>query len=277
MSSLALPVAARGLDACGARRVHHGSHAGRQLENRPHGRSLLGRRDRRTRGRRPVFVKAGTGGRHDSATASREHHFGMKFPLAGDRVPHRRTTSTPQHAGEWSLQGVTGVSSFFWRAASRIARLSSRVASGTSDRSSIRCASDTSATFSMGGKCSRSRPSRPEKVRTIIRRQEVMRPRGERQFARRHVQHDLVVRHPHQPRIPRVRTTHPLVPRRPAHPRPNRRVLDAGDFAGCCGVAVVLPCGLTGGRRPATTRCRGTGARRESRRSCTDCRGRGAS
>ena len=31
------------------------------------------------------------------------------------------------------------------------------------------------------------RPSRPEKVRTIIRRQEVMRPRGERQFARRHV------------------------------------------------------------------------------------------
>ena len=30
----------------GARRVHHGSHAGRQLENRPHGRSLLGGRDR---------------------------------------------------------------------------------------------------------------------------------------------------------------------------------------------------------------------------------------
>ena len=29
-----------------ARRVHHGSHAGRQLENRPHGRALLGRRDR---------------------------------------------------------------------------------------------------------------------------------------------------------------------------------------------------------------------------------------
>ena len=29
------------------------------------------------------------------------------------------------------------------------------------------------------------RPRRPEKVRTIIRRQEVMRPRGERQFARR--------------------------------------------------------------------------------------------
>ena len=94
------------------------------------------------------------------------------------------------------------------------------------------------------------RPSRPEKVRTIIRRQEVMRPRGERQFARRHVRHDLVVRHPHQPRIPRVRTTHPLVPRRPAHPRPNRRVLDAGDFAGCCGVAVVLPCGLTDGSAP---------------------------
>ena len=28
----------------------------RQLENRPHGRSLLGRRDRRTRGRQKVFV-----------------------------------------------------------------------------------------------------------------------------------------------------------------------------------------------------------------------------
>ena len=38
------------------------------------------------------------------------------------------------------------------------------------------------------------RPSRPEKVRTIIRLQEVMRPLGERQFARRHVRHDLVVR-----------------------------------------------------------------------------------
>ena len=40
----------------GARRVHHGSHAGRELENRPHGRALLGRRDRRTRGRQKVFV-----------------------------------------------------------------------------------------------------------------------------------------------------------------------------------------------------------------------------
>ena len=43
----------------GARRVHHGSHAGRELENRPHGRALLGGRDRRTRGRRTkVSVKA---------------------------------------------------------------------------------------------------------------------------------------------------------------------------------------------------------------------------
>ena len=40
----------------GARRVHHRSHAGRQLENRPHGRALLGRRDRRTRGRGQVSV-----------------------------------------------------------------------------------------------------------------------------------------------------------------------------------------------------------------------------
>ena len=99
----------------GARRVHHGSHAGRQLENRPHGRALLGRRHRRTRGRRPVFVKAGTGGRHDSTTASLEPHFGMNSRC---RVTGSRTVepqSTPQHAGAWSLQGVTGVSSFFWR------------------------------------------------------------------------------------------------------------------------------------------------------------------
>ena len=41
-------------------------------------------------------------------------------------------------------QCVKGVYSFFWRAASRIARISSSVASGTSDRSSIR--SETSAT-----------------------------------------------------------------------------------------------------------------------------------
>ena len=46
-------------------------------------------------------------------------------------------------------------------------------------------------------------------------------------------------------------TTHPLVPSRPAHPRPHRRVLNAGDFAGCCGVAVVLPCGLTDGSASA--------------------------
>ena len=43
----------------GPRRVHHGSHAGRQLENRPHGRALLGRRDRRTRGRPKVSVGRG--------------------------------------------------------------------------------------------------------------------------------------------------------------------------------------------------------------------------
>ena len=51
----------------GARRVHHGSHAGRQLENRPHGRALLGRRDRRTRRRGQVSV--GGCGRGNRATA----------------------------------------------------------------------------------------------------------------------------------------------------------------------------------------------------------------
>ena len=34
------------------------------------------------------------------------------------------------------------------------------------------------------------RPSRPEKICAVIRRQVVKRPRGERQFARRHVRHD---------------------------------------------------------------------------------------
>ena len=71
-----------------------------------------------------------------------------------------------------------------------------------------------------------------------------MRPRGERQFARRHVRHDLFVRGASDPFVAGQATTHPLVPSRPAHPRPHRRVLNAGDFAGCCGVAVVLPCGL---------------------------------
>ena len=81
----------------GARRVHHGSHAGRQLENRPHGRSLLGRRDRRTRGRRTVFVTAGTGGRHDSTTPSRAPHSEMhsRWRVTGSRTvepqPHHRT------------------------------------------------------------------------------------------------------------------------------------------------------------------------------------------
>ena len=78
----------------GARRVHHGSHAGRELENRPHGRALLGGRDRRTRGRRTVFVKAGTGGRHDSTTASLEPHFGMNSRC---RVNGSRTLEPRQH------------------------------------------------------------------------------------------------------------------------------------------------------------------------------------
>ena len=87
-------------DGDGARRVHHRSHAGRQLENRPHGRALLGRRDRRTRGRRPVFVKAGTGGRHDSTTASLEPHFGMnsRWRVTGSRTfEPQHHHSTPAH------------------------------------------------------------------------------------------------------------------------------------------------------------------------------------
>ena len=85
----------------GARRVDHGSHAGRQLENRPHGRALLGGRDRRTRGRRPVFVKAGTARRHDSTTASLEPHFGMnsRWRVTGSRtgIPLRLSAAWRAH------------------------------------------------------------------------------------------------------------------------------------------------------------------------------------
>ena len=75
-------------------------------------------------------------------------------------------------------------------------------------------------------------PGLDEIDRTIIRLQEVMRPRGERQFARRHVRHDLVVRGASDPFVAGQATTHSLVPSRPAQPRPHRRILDAGDFPG---------------------------------------------
>ena len=70
--------------AATARRGHHGSHAGRQLENRPHGRALLGGRDRRTRGRRTVFVKAGTARQHYGII--KRASLRDEFPLSGDRV-----------------------------------------------------------------------------------------------------------------------------------------------------------------------------------------------
>ena len=57
-------------------------------------------------------VTAHSGG--DGGTA--RHQYGItraslrdEFPLSGDRFPHLRTTSTPQHSGEWSLQCVKGV------------------------------------------------------------------------------------------------------------------------------------------------------------------------
>ena len=60
------------------------SNAGRQLENRPHGRALLGRRDRRTRG---GLAPAPVGGRAPVAA----QHAGGRFPgggrLAGERGP----------------------------------------------------------------------------------------------------------------------------------------------------------------------------------------------
>ena len=62
------------------------------------------------------------------------------------------------------------------------------------------------------------RPRRPEKVRTIIRRQEVLRLRGERQFARRHVRHDLVVRGASDPFVAGQATTHPLKALRSSRP-----------------------------------------------------------
>ena len=95
------------------------------------------------------------------------------------------------------------------------------------------------------------RPSRPEKICAVIRRQVVKRPRGERQFARRHVRHDLVVRGASDPFVAGQATTHPLVLGRPAHPRPHRRILDARDFPGCRGFDVVLTCCLTDGSASA--------------------------
>ena len=169
----------------GARRVHHGSHAGRQLENRPHGRSLLGGRDRRTRGRRTVFVKAGTGGRHDSTTASREHHSGMNSRW---RVTGSRTVEPQQHhVNTTALRRIVPP----MRQGCLVVLLARRV----SDRAHL---------FSRGVRHVRQilnplrdirhalnrrdvhaeRPSRPEKVWTIIRLQEVMRPRGERSSGR---------------------------------------------------------------------------------------------
>ena len=60
--------------------LHHGSHAGRQLENRPHGRALLGRRDRRTRGRQKGICKGG-----DVGTA--RQHYGIKRASLRDEIP----------------------------------------------------------------------------------------------------------------------------------------------------------------------------------------------
>ena len=50
---------------------------------------------RRTRGRQKVSVKAGTGGRHDSTTASIEPHSGMNSRCRVTGVPHLKTTSKP--------------------------------------------------------------------------------------------------------------------------------------------------------------------------------------
>ena len=97
----AAPLRADGLDFLSTgprfsppRRVHHGSHAGRQLENRPHGRSLLGRRDRRTRGRRTVSVKAGTGGTPRQQYGINRASLRDEFPLSGDRASGRGSVSS---------------------------------------------------------------------------------------------------------------------------------------------------------------------------------------
>ena len=82
----------------GARYAAHASYAG----------SLSGVRLSQGRwGPSESICKGGDGG-------TPRQHYGIKraslrdeFPLSGDRVPHRRTTATPQHSGEWSLQGVS--------------------------------------------------------------------------------------------------------------------------------------------------------------------------
>ncbi len=122
-----------------ARRVHHGSHAGRQLENRPHGRALLGRRDRRTRGRRQVFVKAGTGGRHDSTTASLEPHSGMnaRWRVTGSRTVEPQQHHSTQEHGPSKASRVSvrssGADDGVWGAMERKVRLATAV-SGVSER-----------------------------------------------------------------------------------------------------------------------------------------------
>ena len=161
----------------GARRVHHGSHAGRQLENRPHGRALLGRRHRRTRGRRQVFVKAGTGGRQHydiTTTALRQHSSLTSGMNAHCRVTGSRTVEPQQHhSNTTALRSMVPPrrhGCLFVLLARRVSDRAPLVSRGVrhvrqilNPLRDIRHAPNRRDVHA-------ERPSRPEKVRTIIRR-----------------------------------------------------------------------------------------------------------
>ena len=71
----------------------------RQLENRPHGRALLGRRDRRTRGRPKVFVKAGTARQHYGINrASLRDEFPLSALQPGDIDQKRALPHHPAYS-----------------------------------------------------------------------------------------------------------------------------------------------------------------------------------
>ena len=137
----------------GARRVHHGSHAGRQPARPPNA------------GPSESICKGGDGGTARQQYGINRASLRDEFPLSGDRVPHRRTTATPQHAGAWSLQGD---GCLFVLLARRVRHVR-QILNPLRDIRHALHRRDVHA----------ERPSRPEKVRTIIRRQAVMRPRGD--------------------------------------------------------------------------------------------------
>ena len=97
-------------------------------------------RDRRTRGRRTVFVKAGTGGRHDINTASIEHHSGMnsRCRVTGSSTLEPRQHHSTQENGPSKASRVSIRSSGAPRLGSRASLLAWRPARPTDPQSAPR-------------------------------------------------------------------------------------------------------------------------------------------